>query len=49
MFENKEYYLVSWSPVGESTVYLGPKPLNIDTWMNQFVNKQILRYMQRVS
>ena len=49
MVENKEYYLVSWSPVGGSTVYLGPKPLNIDTCMNQFVNGQISRYMQYVS
>ena len=48
MFENKEYYLVSWPPVGGSTVYLGPKPLNTDTCMNQFVNGQNLRYMQYV-
>ena len=30
MLQNKDYYLVSWSPVGGSTVDLGPKPLNID-------------------
>ena len=47
--ENKEYYLVSWSPVGGSTVYLVPKPLNIDTCMNQFVNGQTSRYMQYAS
>ena len=46
MLQNKEHYLVSWSPVGGSTVYLGPKPLNIDTCMNQFVNGQISRYIQ---
>ena len=34
MLQNKEYYLVSWSPVGGSIVSLGPKPLNIDTCMN---------------
>ena len=45
MLENKEYYLVSWSPVGGSTVYLGPMPLNIDICMNQFVNGQISRYI----
>ena len=49
MLENKEYYFVSCSPVGGSTVYLGPKPLNIDTCMNQFVNGQISRYIQYVS
>ena len=49
ILKNKEYYLVSWSPVGGSTVYLDPKPLNIDTCMNQFVNGQISRYMQYVS
>ena len=48
MLENKEYYLVSWPPVGGSTVYLGPKPLNIDTCMNEFVNGQNFRYMQYV-
>ena len=48
MLENKEYYLVSWSPVGGSTVYLGPKPLIIYTCMNQLVNGQISRYMQYV-
>ena len=49
MLENKEYYLVSWWPVGGSTVYLGPRPLNIDTYMNQFVNGHISRYMQYFS
>ena len=49
MLENKEYYLVSWSPVGGSTVYLGTKPLNIDTCMSQLLNGQISRYMQYVS
>ena len=49
MLENKEYYLVSWSPVGGSTFYLSPKPLNIDTFMNQFVNGQTSRYMQYLS
>ena len=49
MLKNKEYFLVSWAPVRGSTVYLGPKPLNIDTWMNQFVNGQISYYMQYVS
>ena len=48
MLKNKEYYLVSWLPVGESTVYLGQKSLNIDTYMNQFLNGQISRYMQFV-
>ena len=49
MLENKEYYLVSWSPVGGSTVYLGPKLLNIEAYMKQFVNGQISRHMQYVS
>ena len=49
MLKNKKYYLVSGSPVGGSTAYLDPKPLNIDTCMNQFVNGQISCYMQYVS
>ena len=49
LLKNKEYYLLILSPVVESTVYLGPKPLNIDTCMNQLVNGQISCYMQYVS
>ena len=49
MLKNKEYYLVSWSAVGGSTVYLSPKPLSIYTCMKQFINGQISRYMQYVS
>ena len=41
MLENKEYYLLTWSPVSESTVYFGLKPLIIDTFMNQLVNEKI--------
>ena len=48
MLNNKEYYLVCCSPLGGSSVYLGPKPLNIDTCIKQFVNGQIFRYMQYV-
>ena len=49
LLKNKEYYLLILSPVVGSTVYLGPKPQNSDTCMNQFVNGQISRYMQYVS
>ena len=49
LLKNKEYHLLILSPVVGSTVYLGPKPQNIDTCMNQFVNGQISRYMQYIS
>ena len=49
MRESKEYYCVIWSPEGGSTVCLGPKPLDSDTSMNQFVNGQISRCTQYFS
>ena len=49
MLKNKEYCLVRWSSVSGSTVCLDPKPLNIDTCINQFVDGQISQKMQYVS
>ena len=48
MLQNKGYSLVSWPLQGGYIVWLDPKLLNIDTYMNQFVNEQLFRYMQHV-